>query len=201
MNIQPERAWQMALGQLQLDMPKASFDTWVKDTEFISFENGLLTVGVANAYASEWLSSRLTSTVSRFLAGILNQPVTVQFAVHEPSYDEEVEIEEESLDKGKPPEELTLQAEYQSIYDEIVQPEHVIVVPGYFLRYIPMLGVELSWQDKTRISSPNPGKRRRLSNMLCVSPRRSTCSWPHRPWMVCGERLPARPLPISKRRG
>jgi hypothetical protein len=40
---------------------------------------------------------------------------------------------------------ITLQAEYQSIYDEIVQPDHVIVFPGYFLRYIPLLGVELAW--------------------------------------------------------
>ena len=29
-SIQPERAWQMALEQLRLDMSKASFDTWVQ---------------------------------------------------------------------------------------------------------------------------------------------------------------------------
>jgi hypothetical protein len=29
--------------------------------------------------------------------------------------------------------------------DEIVQPNQVIVVPGYFLRYIPLLGLELAW--------------------------------------------------------
>ena len=40
---------------------------------------------------------------------------------------------------------LSLQAEYQSIYDEIVQPDQVIVVPGYFMRYIPLLGLELAW--------------------------------------------------------
>jgi chromosomal replication initiator protein len=37
-SIQPERAWQMALGQLQMDMPKADFETWVRDTSFVSFE-------------------------------------------------------------------------------------------------------------------------------------------------------------------
>jgi chromosomal replication initiation ATPase DnaA len=126
MNLQPERAWQMVLDQLQMDMSVASFNTWVKDTEFISYENDILIIGTANAYASEWLTSRLTSTVSRVLAGILAQPVSVQFVVHEPSsvYEDDVEgeIEDEILDKGKPLEELTLQAEYQSIYDEIVQP-------------------------------------------------------------------------------
>jgi hypothetical protein len=147
--IHPERAWQMVLDQLRAEMSVASFSTWVKDTEFVSFDSGLFTIGTANAYGCEWLTSRLTSTVSRLLAGILGQPVSVQFVVHEPSsaYEtgEDEKIEDITKDKSKPTEELTLQAEYQSIYDEIVQPEQVIVIPGYFLRYIPMLGVELAW--------------------------------------------------------
>jgi len=147
--LQPEQARQMVLGQLQMEISLASFNTWVKDTEFISFENGLFTIGSATAYGCEWLTSRLTSTVSRLLAGILAQPVSVRFVVHEPSfaYEGGVDegIEDEILVKGKPPEELILQEEYQTIYDEIVQTEQVIVFPGYFLRYIPMLGVELAW--------------------------------------------------------
>ena len=31
-----QQAWQATLGQLQMDMPKASYDTWVKDSRFIS---------------------------------------------------------------------------------------------------------------------------------------------------------------------
>ncbi|MBZ5585830.1 MAG: ABC transporter permease, partial [Acidobacteriia bacterium] len=46
---QPERAWQMALDQLRLDMPKASFDSWVRDTSFVSFEDGIFTIGTPNA--------------------------------------------------------------------------------------------------------------------------------------------------------
>ena len=41
-SIQPEWAWQMALDQLHLDMPKASFDTWVRDTSFVSFKEEYL---------------------------------------------------------------------------------------------------------------------------------------------------------------
>ena len=59
-NTQPEQAWRMVLDQLQMDMSKASFDTWVRDTDFVAFEDGILTVGTANTYASEWLTSRLT---------------------------------------------------------------------------------------------------------------------------------------------
>ena len=65
MTLSPEQAWQSALGQLQMEMPKASFDTWVRDTRLVSFDAGIVTVGVRNAYARDWLESRLSSTLTR----------------------------------------------------------------------------------------------------------------------------------------
>lgn len=76
-----EQAWQSVLGQLQMEMPRASFDTWVRDTRPVLYEKGVLTVGVRNAYARDWLESRLAATVSRLLIGILNSNVTVNFVV------------------------------------------------------------------------------------------------------------------------
>ncbi|GAB4416620.1 MAG: hypothetical protein Kow002_02510 [Anaerolineales bacterium] len=146
-NIQPERAWQMALDQLRMEMPKSSFDTWVRDTSFVSFEDGVFTVGTPNSYGREWLASRLTSTVTRLLTGILNQHLTVEFAVIEEILDagEDDFVENDEAVSDNRPTVLSLQAEYQSIYDEIVKPDQVIVVPGYFMRYIPVLGPELAW--------------------------------------------------------
>ena len=79
MNI--DRAWESVLGQLQADMPKASFDTWLAQVRPLSYENGALTVGVPNAYARDWLESRLASTISRLLVGILSANVAVNFVV------------------------------------------------------------------------------------------------------------------------
>jgi chromosomal replication initiator protein len=77
-----EQAWQSVLGQLQMEMPRASFDTWVRDTKPVSYHNGTLTIGVRNAYARDWLESRLASTVSRLLVGIMNASVAVLFIVN-----------------------------------------------------------------------------------------------------------------------
>jgi len=143
----PDKALQIALDQLRIDMPKSSFDTWVRDASFVSFEDGIFTVGTPNEYSREWLASRLTSTITRLLTGILNQQVEVQFVVAEGAIDDE--IEEPGEDENSAAVEglavLSLQAEYQSIYDEIVQPHKVIVVPGYFLRFISLLGLDLAW--------------------------------------------------------
>ncbi len=77
-----EQAWQSVLGQLQMEMPRASFDTWVRDTRPISYQDGTLTIGVHNAYARDWLESRLASTVSRLLVGIMRGTVNVDFVVN-----------------------------------------------------------------------------------------------------------------------
>jgi chromosomal replication initiator protein len=76
-----EQAWQSVLGQLQMEMPRASFDTWVRDTRFLNYDDGLLIVAVRNAYARDWLENRLLSTVSRLLAGMMDRAVDVRFVV------------------------------------------------------------------------------------------------------------------------
>jgi chromosomal replication initiator protein len=79
--MKAEQAWQAALGQLQMEMTKASFDTWVKDAQFLSYEDGVFIIGVANAYARDWLEGRLSSKVTRSLTGIMNRTIEVRFVV------------------------------------------------------------------------------------------------------------------------
>ncbi len=76
-----EQAWQSVLTQLQMEMPRASFDTWVRDTRPLAYDNGMITVGVRNAYARDWLESRLATNVSKLLIDILNSNVSVKFVV------------------------------------------------------------------------------------------------------------------------
>jgi len=77
----PQQAWQATLGQLQMDMSKAAYDTWVRDTEFISYKDSNFTIGVQNAYARDWLESRLSDTVVRLLTGLTGEPQEVSFIV------------------------------------------------------------------------------------------------------------------------
>ncbi len=87
-----EQLWQAALGQLQMEMPRAAFDTWVRDTELLTYEDGAFVIGVRNAYARDWLEDRLLSTVKRVLTGILGRTVEVRFVVwHEDNFDDSPE--------------------------------------------------------------------------------------------------------------
>ena len=101
--MKAEQAWQAAQGQLQLEMPKAAFDTWVRGAEFFSYEDGTFVIGVKNAYARDWLDNRLSSTVIRILTGMMNRTVEVRFIVWqdqdlvEVNVDQPDDTEEEEL--------------------------------------------------------------------------------------------------------
>jgi chromosomal replication initiator protein len=76
------QAWEAALGQFQMDMPKASYDTWVKDSRFISQKENTITIGVNNAYARDWLESRLKTTADRLMTSILGCTQSLVFVVN-----------------------------------------------------------------------------------------------------------------------
>lgn len=131
MNVQ--QAWQCVLQQLQLDMPKASFDMWVQDTEVVSLDADVLTVSAPSEQAREWLEARLQSTVQRLLVGILNHAVLVQFVTdQQPDHDGD-----ESGFLIEPVQWLD--------YDRIVQPHRQIVVKGYLRRLGREIGPKAIW--------------------------------------------------------
>lgn len=91
--MKAEQAWQATVGQLQVDMPKAAYDTWVRDTECVSYEDGTFIIGVQNAYARDWLESRLSSTIKRLLTGIMNRSIETRFVVWQ-GFDNRKPVEE-----------------------------------------------------------------------------------------------------------
>lgn len=96
-----QQAWQATIGQLQMELSKASFDTWVKNTQLISFEDasGTFALGAGNAYACDWLDSRLKSTVVNKLSGMMARQVNVEFKVWAAP---QVDLEQETVSIPKP---------------------------------------------------------------------------------------------------
>ncbi len=73
--------WHATLGELQLQMTKATFDTWVRPTHAINYVDGAMTVGVHSPYAKEWLENRLQTTIQRTVTGIVGHSVEVHYVV------------------------------------------------------------------------------------------------------------------------
>lgn len=79
--MSPETAWKATLGELQLQMTKATFNTWLKGARLIAYEDNEYVIGVRNDYAKDWLENRLRDTIVRTLSAICDQPAQVRFVV------------------------------------------------------------------------------------------------------------------------
>jgi len=76
-----EQIWLAALGELQLQITKATFYTWVKDTQLVSCQDDVFIIKVPNEHSRDWLESRLLTTIRRTLIGIVGHLVEVKLVV------------------------------------------------------------------------------------------------------------------------
>ncbi|HUG55676.1 MAG TPA: chromosomal replication initiator protein DnaA [Candidatus Limnocylindrales bacterium] len=71
--------WHAALGELQLQLTRANYDTWFKDTTIVSEEDDVFCVGVPNAFAREWLENKYRPQVRGALQHLVGRTVDVRF--------------------------------------------------------------------------------------------------------------------------
>jgi chromosomal replication initiator protein len=80
-NLSAKEIWQIAKESLQVQMNKANYETWLKDTMGIGYNNNQFIINVPNAFTAEWLEKRLRSLIAKTLIGILGHQVEVLFQV------------------------------------------------------------------------------------------------------------------------
>jgi chromosomal replication initiator protein len=98
-----QKQWQAVLGELQLQMTRATFDTWLRGSEVIAFEDEVLTVHVRHAYAVDWLENRLMPLIRRTLRRRAGSDIEVVFTARTPDLREHLVLVAETV-----PEEATL---------------------------------------------------------------------------------------------
>ena len=73
--------WERTLGELQIQVNKANFNTWLSDSQGISYQDNVFVVGVPNIFVAEWLSKRLHSLIRNTLTNILGKDAELQIVV------------------------------------------------------------------------------------------------------------------------
>ena len=177
----PEKAWQAAVANLELDMSRATFSTWVKPTHLVEFSDDTFVIGCINAYGRDWLTDRLTTTLQRFLTGVLNREAKVRFVVCEQEVDDEDDLAQEENQDQEDDEEnpIELDIHYSSIRNILLEPGRVVRLPVYNLRWLPYVGSQVIflvmalWQEYYLASG---GKGRKGSCKVSVRAER-ICQW------------------------
>lgn len=62
---------------LQLQLPRSTYETWVRDMQLIALTDEHAIIQPANRYAQEWLDLRLKPLIARTLARIIGRPVQI----------------------------------------------------------------------------------------------------------------------------
>ena len=85
---QPGQIWDAALGELQLQVARPAFETWLRDTDGVAHippsspeQPGEFIVGTANAFVSEMLEHRMYPLIERAIEHVIGEPTSVRFQV------------------------------------------------------------------------------------------------------------------------
>ena len=73
--------WLKALGELQTQVSRANYNTWLRSTLGVSHEGSLFTVGTPSTFVAEWLTRRLCSLVKKTLTHVIGEETDVEFVV------------------------------------------------------------------------------------------------------------------------
>jgi chromosomal replication initiator protein len=77
----PQQIWETALGELQLQVSRPNYDTWLRDTVGLRYDGDALIVGAPTDFATEWLGRKLRPLIATTLSGIAGSPLPVNFEV------------------------------------------------------------------------------------------------------------------------
>ncbi|HKZ91850.1 MAG TPA: DnaA N-terminal domain-containing protein, partial [Candidatus Limnocylindrales bacterium] len=78
-----KQVWRAALGELQVSLSPANYETWLKDTALVDVDGDRFCVAAPNGFAKDWLENRYRSLIAQTLARIVGYSVNVEFEVRE----------------------------------------------------------------------------------------------------------------------
>ena len=73
--------WRAALGELELQVTKPYFETYLKGSSGLSLEGDRFVVAAPNSFVTEWLRLKMKPRVEETLTGLLGRSVAVHFQV------------------------------------------------------------------------------------------------------------------------
>ncbi|MEP7288476.1 MAG: chromosomal replication initiator protein DnaA [Chloroflexota bacterium] len=85
-------AWLATLGQLQIQLNRSTYDTWLRHAELLGYEDGRFVVTVPHAYARDWIERHLLHSMTRTLSDIFRRQCEIQVIVWDPIEEEDAAV-------------------------------------------------------------------------------------------------------------
>lgn len=91
--MNPKEAWQTAYNQLEVQLDKGLFNTWLRSAEYLNMKGNTFYIAVPNDFACEMLQERLYPSIQRVLSDVIGQNAAIKFEVFRQSAQTEIKIE------------------------------------------------------------------------------------------------------------
>ncbi len=76
-----QKIWEAALGELQVQVTKPNYRTWLEKTVGLSYEDNQFVVGVPNTFIAEYLDQNQRSLIEKTLIGLTHPGIRVRFQI------------------------------------------------------------------------------------------------------------------------
>ncbi len=76
-----KQLWDSVLVEMELNVSKASFQTWFKDTYIVRHDDGAVHLSVPNAFVKEWLLNKYHNTILRCLRNAASHIHSIEYVV------------------------------------------------------------------------------------------------------------------------
>ena len=76
-----QEIWETALGELQIEVNKPNYRTWLSKTVGLSYQDNEFVVGVPNTFVAEYLDKNQRSLIEKVLNGLIQEEIKVQFQI------------------------------------------------------------------------------------------------------------------------
>ena len=80
-DLHPRQLWEAALGDLQVQVARPSYDTFLQNTTGVALEDDCLVIDANSSFAAEYLEKRLRSVVQTAVERVAHSPLNVRFQV------------------------------------------------------------------------------------------------------------------------
>ena len=76
-----QQIWETALGELQIQVSKHNFRTWLEKTVGLSYQDNQFVIGVPNTFVTEYLEKNQRSLIEKTLIGVTHRDMRVLFRI------------------------------------------------------------------------------------------------------------------------
>jgi len=76
-----KKLWENCLGEIEVELSKANFSTWFKNTSVLKEDGGIVFVAVPNEFVRDWLKNKYHKLITKTVAGAYDSMRAVEYVI------------------------------------------------------------------------------------------------------------------------